>query len=250
MGSEAARRSLVDRRVGLPKTTRRRFLLDAGAAGLSATLGGRLSALARGAGAHPSTGSAPARRRPTVAVLGGGVAGLSAAHELAERGFDVAVYERKELGGKAMSIPVPGTGRDGRRDLPGEHGFRFFPGFYHHIPDTMRRIPFPGNRNGIWDNLVGATATTFARNGGREDLALRPGPEALTVDGLQRAIIAGFEQITHLPPHELAFFARQVAIYASSSDERRFGQWEYVSWWDYTKADGCPASTRRCWPSV
>ena len=46
---------------------------------------------------------------PKVAVLGGGVAGMSAAHELIERGFRVAVFERQiELcGGKARSIPVP-----------------------------------------------------------------------------------------------------------------------------------------------
>ena len=66
--------------------------------------------------------------KPTVAVLGGGVGGLSAAHELAERGFSVTVYERREtFGGKARSIPVPGSGTSGRKDLPGEHGFRFFP---------------------------------------------------------------------------------------------------------------------------
>src|SRR6266700_6024351 len=36
-----------------------------------------------------------------VAVLGGGVGGLSAAHELIERGFDVSVYERRDvIGGK------------------------------------------------------------------------------------------------------------------------------------------------------
>ncbi|WP_460503455.1 FAD-dependent oxidoreductase, partial [Hymenobacter agri] len=33
--------------------------------------------------------------KPTVAIFGGGVAGMSAAHELAERGFAVAVYERQ-----------------------------------------------------------------------------------------------------------------------------------------------------------
>ena len=92
----------------------------------------------------------PPSQQKTVAILGGGVGGLSAAHELAERGFRVHVYERKPvLGGKARSIPVPGSGVVGRADLPGEHGFRFFPGFYRHLPDTMRRIPFKGRRNAI-----------------------------------------------------------------------------------------------------
>jgi glycine/D-amino acid oxidase-like deaminating enzyme len=72
---------------------------------------------------------------------------LSAAHELAERGFDVTVYEAREtFGGKARSMPVPGSGNGGRPDLPAEHGFRFFPGFYRHLPDTMARIP-DGSRN-------------------------------------------------------------------------------------------------------
>lgn len=89
-----------------------------------------------------------------VAVLGGGPAGLTAAHELAERRFSVTVHEPTALGGKARSIPSPGTAAGGRLDLPGEHGFRFFPGFYQHIPDTMRRIPVPGNDDGVFDNLV------------------------------------------------------------------------------------------------
>ena len=51
----------------------------------------------------------------TVAVLGGGVGGLSAAHELAERGFKVKVYEHRDaFGGKARSLPVPRSGKAGR----------------------------------------------------------------------------------------------------------------------------------------
>ena len=98
-----------------------------------------------------------------VIVLGGGVAGMSAAHELIERGFDVVVLERRDIpGGKARSIPViddgAGTSGHARADtgvksiqhrLPGEHGFRFFPGFYKHVIDTMRRTPSFDGRHGV-----------------------------------------------------------------------------------------------------
>ena len=78
-----------------------------------------------------------------VAILGGGVSGLSAAHELIERGFAVSVYESKNMfGGKARSLSVPNSGSGGRKDLPVAHGFRFFPAFYRHLPDTTMRIPF------------------------------------------------------------------------------------------------------------
>src|SRR5581483_6969318 len=101
----------------------------------------------------------------TIAVLGGGVAGLSAAQELAERGFSVRVYERRPgLGGKARSIPVPNSGGTGRRHLPGEHGFRFFPGFYKHVTDTMRRIPYGAGGN-TFDNLTIASRMLLARSG-------------------------------------------------------------------------------------
>src|SRR3954454_7820203 len=92
-----------------------------------------------------------------VLVLGGGVGGMSAAHELSERGFEVEVHEAKPVpGGKARTIYVPGTGAGGRPDLPGEHGFRFFPSFYQHLPDTMKRIPFADQARGVYDNLVQA----------------------------------------------------------------------------------------------
>ncbi len=86
--------------------------------------------------------------------------------ELAERGFEVSVYEKQKVfGGKARSISVSGSGVGGRKDLPGEHGFRFFPGFYKHVIDTMTRIPYGSNPNGVFNNLVEANRTQIARAG-------------------------------------------------------------------------------------
>jgi uncharacterized protein with NAD-binding domain and iron-sulfur cluster len=165
------------------------------------------------------------------------MAGLTAAHELAERGFQVTVYEPSAWGGKARSIPVAGTGRGGRRDLPGEHGFRFFPGFYHHVPDTMRRIPF--GRGTVGDHLVAATNGKFLRAGDRADafvFGIGPDPvQLLTVDGLRRYLMDNLAGRT-VPPHELAYFVERLLVFLTSSDARRLGQWEKVSWWDFVGA--------------
>src|SRR3979409_2372479 len=140
----------------------------------------------------------------TVAIFGGGVAGLTAAHELVDRGFSVDVYERKPvLGGKARSIPVPGSGIAGRADLPGEHGFRFFPGFYKHITDTMRRIPFGEVGASCADNLVLATRILLARAGKMDPLWCARSPE--TVDDFRTAFHALFDDLD-IPHHEIAFF--------------------------------------------
>ena len=102
---------------------------------------------------------------PKVIILGGGIAGLSAAHELIERNFDVEVYELLPIpGGKARSFGVPGSGKDGRKDLPGEHGFRFFPRFYRHVTDTMARIPY-GPTGNVAGNLVDTTRCQLNRRG-------------------------------------------------------------------------------------
>ncbi|MDX3227678.1 FAD-dependent oxidoreductase [Streptomyces sp. ME19-01-6] len=215
--------------------TRRQFLAAAG------TTGG---ALALGAATAGTASAAPKAAR-TVAVLGGGVSGLSAAQELAERGYAVTVYERnRTLGGKARSMDVPGTGSGGRRALPGEHGFRFFPGFYRNLPDTLRRIPFPGNAGGCRDNLVAATEELLARDGGTPDLRVPfrtltapPSPGSLTPDALLQTLIGFLDTALGLPATETAYFANRVLVHLTSCDLRRERQWERVPWWDFVKAE-------------
>ncbi|GAA1510791.1 FAD-dependent oxidoreductase [Streptomyces albidochromogenes] len=217
-------------------SSRRTFVAGAAAAGGAMALG---AAPVAAASAGPA--DAPRRAaRESVAVLGGGVAGLTAAHELAERGFAVTVYERRALGGKARSMDVPDSAKGGRRPLPAEHGFRFIPGIYHNLPDTMRRIPFPGNANGVHDNLVAPREMMFARTG-REDLRFPipwPGhqPARLTLDDLRRALTGLLETAANLPAHESAYFVNRALVFLTSCDERRDDTWERTPWWDFTRA--------------
>ncbi len=169
-----------------------------------------------------------------MAVFGGGVAGLSAAHELAERGFLVQVYERKPvLGGKARSIPVPNTGGNGRLPLPGEHGFRFFPGFYKHVVDTMRRTPYGADGN-VFDNLNVASRMLLARAGQTEITWLARRPQ--TLEDLRAFLMELFTPLG-VPVEELTFFVSRLLVFATSCAERRLAEYENIAWWDFIAAE-------------
>ncbi|HMC05534.1 MAG TPA: FAD-dependent oxidoreductase, partial [Actinomycetota bacterium] len=178
---------------------------------------------------------------PTVIVLGGGVAGMTAAHELAERGFGVRVYELRDIpGGKARSIPVRGSGVGGRADLPGEHGFRFFPGFYQHVPDTMRRIPNRGRPGSVFDHLVPTTRAAFVREGQLPIVIPDLFPRSLR--DVLSAVLLAFGDRTGLSFAEVAHFAARIAVLVGSCDERRINEWENVDWWDFVGAGGRSAA--------
>lgn len=217
-------------------STRRGFI--GGAAAVAAGVGP--AALGSRAVAAPRRGPGRAAAGRSVAVLGGGVAGLTAAHELAERGFQVTVYEKKAPGGKARSMDVPGSAKGGRKPLPGEHGFRFFPGFYQNLPDTMRRIPFPGNANGCHDNLVASSEVLLARTG-HEDIRLPFGiigtpPPLLTPDALRRALTGFLDAFGNIPPQEVLYFVGRLLVWFTSCERRRVGAWEKVPWWEFIRA--------------
>ncbi len=172
--------------------------------------------------------------RKGVAILGGGVAGMSAAHELAHRGFHVTVFVSKTVpGGKARSIFLPGTGTHGRRDLPGEHGFRFLPSFYKHLPDTMKRIPF--GRRTVYDNLVPTSRTMIARQDPPLDL------EVLThfprnLDDL-RDLLRVRPSDLNIPTDDLRFLAQRMWVMLTTCKARRIGEYDDIAWWDFIEAD-------------
>jgi geranylgeranyl pyrophosphate synthase/uncharacterized protein with NAD-binding domain and iron-sulfur cluster len=184
---------------------------------------------------------------PRVVVLGGGIAGMTAAHELGERGFEVVVLERRDTaGGKARSIygaPSalgPGVERYYESTTawaPGEHGFRFFPGFYKHVPDSMRRIP-AGEGRCVADALVPTTRVGITQYG-QPVFELparfpRSPSDALTVLG---DLLVAFSPLTGLTPEDLALFGARIWQILTSCAERRFGEYESISWWAFTDAE-------------
>jgi uncharacterized protein with NAD-binding domain and iron-sulfur cluster len=214
---------------------RRRFLGSVVAGAAAAGVAGLgITPAAQAASTPRSARTAAAGRR--VAVFGGGMGGLTVAHELVERGYQVTVYERKAWGGKCRSIPVPGTGTAGRLDLPGEHGFRFFPGFYQNLPDSMSRIPLPGGGT-AHDNLVpGEEEVAFYRGitlrlPARGSIIGTLSPDSLLAF-LQTALTLG----TLVPINEIAYFLQKMIVFVTSGPKRRLGQWEKTSFADFVKS--------------
>jgi geranylgeranyl pyrophosphate synthase/uncharacterized protein with NAD-binding domain and iron-sulfur cluster len=194
-----------------------------------------------------------------VIVLGGGVAGMSAAHELVERGFEVVVLERRDIpGGKARSIPVvdDGKGTSGHaladtgvasieHRLPGEHGFRFFPGFYKHVIDTMRRIPSFDGRE-VADHLVPTTRVGITQYGQPTFVVPALFPRTPGDAGtVLRDILLAFSPVTDLTPDDLAFFGARIWQILTSCRERRIDEYERTAWWDFVGAEGRSASYQK-----
>jgi uncharacterized protein with NAD-binding domain and iron-sulfur cluster len=195
-----------------------------------------------------------------VAILGGGVAGMSAAQELAERGFEVHVYERQALaGGKARSIPVlPQLGERGGKIeqteavrfwekysqadgnlavktwVPGEHGFRFFPSFYRHVIDTMSRIP--AGKGTVKDNLTDTTQVLMAQYGKPGIVTTARFPRTLSD---VQAIIGDFLRLVAgdvVGAGGIEFFGSKIWQIISSCGERRLGEYEKIGWWEFIGA--------------
>ncbi len=173
-----------------------------------------------------------------VLIVGGGVAGMTAAQELAERGYKVTVLEAQPAvpGGKARSQDVTGSATQGRRPLPGEHGFRFFPGFYRHLPDTFKRIPFPNNPDGVFNNLIDTETAIYAVVGHPWFETPVRFPESLHDLRVMSHLPESFAQIG-LTLDDVTFFAQKLLQFITSCDERRFAEYERVSWWAFVDAE-------------
>ena len=172
-----------------------------------------------------------------VVIVGGGVAGLSAAQELCERGFEVTVFEEKDIpGGKARSVPVPDSAQSGNQPLPGEHGFRYFSRFYRHLPDTMKRIPY--GKGSVYDNLIELPFLELTASDPEKLPLIIPAgfPSSLKqiVALVQSALHA--QATMQLEPGEMEFFTARIYQILTSANVRRLADLEKETWWQYLGA--------------
>ena len=196
-------------------------------------------------------------KKQSVAVFGAGVAGLTAAHELVCRGYDVTVYERRNVtGGKARTQYWRPDWSE--HELPGEHGFRFFPAFYHLLDDTLGRIPVgapngpvapedglapaPGGRSVLSENMISPRSQAWGREGRRileyPRRPLRRHP-ADVVD-----LVRFFFQGADVPLVDMARIWFQMMRFVGSCDRRRLEQYETKTYWEFMGANTMDPSTQ------
>jgi len=139
-------------------------------------------------------------RVPHVVIMGGGVAGLSAAQELAERGYKVTVLEmQKRFGGTSALAPNDPL---------------FFEGRFQNLFDTFKRIPTDTKGATVHDQLEPSVEL----------------PYVLKAEVAERAIKAG------VSVSDVLFFLKRLYVFASASSERRYIEFSELSWWDFIQA--------------
>jgi uncharacterized protein with NAD-binding domain and iron-sulfur cluster len=81
-----------------------------------------------------------------IIIFGGGIAGLTVAHELLNKGYDVTLIEKDSLlGGMAQS-------RREKNGTPSEHSWRGYAPFYKNTFELLRKIPDKDKT--VYDNLT------------------------------------------------------------------------------------------------
>lgn len=152
------------------------------------------------------------------------------------------------------------------RWLPGEHGYRFFPSFYHHVFDTMQRtpllelveksgydqaqeraagVPVPEPREYaesgrvVMDNLHPTKSTLLAFAGGqRPSLVSRTSVRSFEELRSYLEVVFGDREQGGLgfTPRDAARMTVKLLKFATACDARR-REYEQLSWWDYLEGD-------------
>ncbi len=102
-------------------------------------------------------------KRPRVIICGAGIGGLTVAHELSKRNFDVIIYERNKIvGGLARSSYYTKK----NKKYPIEYSWRVYGTNYKNLLRVINEIPLRKHKNrSVLNNLIKVCAYIFPRFG-------------------------------------------------------------------------------------
>ncbi len=121
--------------------------------------------------------------------------------------------------------------------IAGEHGFRFFPGFYRHLRDTMKRTPLfdassgDATEHSVHDHLHEVEWQTIA-----DPTRQRPSSFARRNISSTGALVEQYQSLRRelgYRPSDLLRFSLRMLRYATSSSARREATYEDLSWYDF-----------------
>ena len=169
----------------------------------------------------------------------------------------VKVYDRNldDPGLPAYAaLGLPPTGRNWARIivyrpvLPGEHGYRFFPSFYRHVFESMRRTPLydpmgQPTQGTVYDNLVSLPRIgIFSERAAPFIVNWEPPPKADTFSRVERNL-QNLQRLD-VTSQDITQFALRILRYMTTCPERRAQELEDLSWWDYLEGYNPKTGTR------
>lgn len=167
-----------------------------------------------------------------VAIFGGGIGGLTVAHELAERGgFEITIYEKSSAcGGKAKSTVT-------EHGCPAEHSIRTISHTYYHFRNTLKRIPTNDGKT-VFDNVV------EPEGGSRKYLLFKNYPACILPtyfpynwSGFKELFSFIRDMAKIVPYSEINNFMYKIILSGSMCTERRGDTLEKISWDQYIGSD-------------
>lgn len=163
-----------------------------------------------------------------------------------------AAMTRQDLSGLIQESTVIDASDDPRRwvkfnvtfDLaPAEHGFRFFPSFYRHLFDTMKRTQIISPRNiefgrtSVYDNLVASDGLGLARASTPEcprKSFVIPRSPPVAFETVRKHLGLTLSELDYTI-EDIARYQLKVFKYMTSCRQRRSTEYENMSWGEFVE---------------